>query len=151
MNIKHNSIFHPGWSTSGWSWSSASNSIKTFYNHCPYCHFLNTFRREAYVFPFPPSCAHGILEIFQSLPRKMNCSNFTQHSTSHLPLLLCSMRMLSYLYKLIPRFFHMGKVPHLLTLATETKRPIAEVSSGISLCVVLQHSLMETLTVPFNS
>lgn len=105
MNIKHNSIFHPGWSTSGWSWSSASNSIKTFYNHCPYCHFLNTFRREAYVFPFPPSCAHGILEIFQSLPRKMNCSNFTQHSTSHLPLLLCSMRMLSYLYKLIPRFF----------------------------------------------
>lgn len=63
------------------------------------------------------------------------------------------MKMLSYLSKLISRFFIQVRyeIDHLLTLAMETKRLIAEVLSDIILCMVLQHSLMETIPVTFNS
>lgn len=115
---------------------STANSAWAFYNHSSSCHILISCQRDAYVFPFPLSLAQWwqrqvLLEIFYSLPRKMNCLAL-YWSAASLALFhentLLSMQADTYIFQC------WVQLPHLLTLTTETKRPICwEKHSGIIL------------------
>lgn len=115
---------------------STANSAWAFYNHSSSCHILISCQRDAYVFPFPLSLAQWwqrqvLLEIFYSLPRKMNCLAL-YWSAASLALFhentLLSMQADTYIFQC------WVQLPHLLTLTMETKRPICwEKHSGIIL------------------